>query len=211
MKRYGNLWPEIIDFENLLIAARKAQKGKRFRADVLEFNHALEQELFTLQDELQAQTYRPRKYHKFKIWDPKPRMISKADYRDRVVHHALYNVIMPLLERTLIWTTYANRLGYGSHRALKRFTQFARSHQYCLQCDIQKYFPTIDHAILKTLIRRKIKCPDTLWLIDTIIDASNKQDPVIQYFPGDDLLSPLQRRKGLPIGNLTSQMFANVM
>lgn len=210
MKRYGNLWPEIVDFENLLIAARKAQKGKRFRADVLEFNHALEQELFTLQDELQAQTYRPRKYHKFKIWDPKPRMISKAHYRDRVVHHALCNVIMPLLERTLIWTTYANRLGYGSHRALKRFTQFARSHQYCLQCDIQKYFPTIDHTILKALIRRKIKCPDTLWLVDTIIDASNKQEPVIQSFPSDDLLNPLQRRKGLPIGNLTSQMFANL-
>ena len=113
MKRYGNLWPKIVDFDNLLIAAQKAQKGKRFRANVLEFNYSLEHELFTLQAELQAHTYRPKKYRTFRIWDPKPRMISAAHYRDRVVHHALCNVIMPLLERTLIWTTYANRLGYG--------------------------------------------------------------------------------------------------
>ncbi|WP_346294103.1 RNA-directed DNA polymerase [Sphaerothrix gracilis] len=210
MKRHGNLWPDILDFENLLLASRQAQKGKRFRDNVLAFNYALERELPALQQELEDHTYRPGAYRTFKIRDPKPRLISAAPYRDRVVHHALCNVITPLLEQTLIVDTYANRSGYGTHRALKRFTQFARSQRYCLQGDIQKYFPSIDHKILKTLIREKIRCPNTLWLIDTIIDASNEQEPVIEYFPGDDLLTPVQRRKGLPIGNLTSQFFANL-
>lgn len=210
MKRYGNLWPQIIDFENLLMASRQAQKGKRFRANVLDFNYRLELELLQLQTELTNLTYRPGAYRTFRIQDPKPRMISAAPYRDRVVHHALCNVIVPLLDRTLIHYTYANRLGYGTHRALKKFTEWSRQYRYCLQCDIQKYFPSIDHEILKSLIRRKIKCPETLWLIDTIIDASNQQIPVIEHFPGDDLLTPVQRRRGLPIGNLTSQFFANL-
>ncbi|BAB76713.1 hypothetical protein DSM107007_27060 [Nostoc sp. PCC 7120 = FACHB-418] len=137
-------------------------------------------------------------------------MISAAPYRDRVVHHALYNIIVPIFERTFISDSYANRVGFGSHRALRRFTQFSRSSHYVFQADIRKYFPSIDHKILKHLIYRKIKCPDTLWLINTIIDNSNFQEPVINYFPGDNLLAPLERRCGLPIGNLTSQFFANV-
>lgn len=205
MKRYGNLWPQVIAFDNLLQAARQAQKGKRFRDNVLAFNDQLEIELFQLEGELKSFTYRPGAYRTFKIRDPKPRLISAAPYRDRVVHHALCNVIVPLLDRTLIGDTYANRLGYGTHRALKRFTGWARGYRYCLQGDIQKYFPSIDHQILQELIRRRIKCPETLWLIDTIIDASNEQIPVIEYFPGDDLLTPTLRRRGLPIGNLTSQ------
>jgi retron-type reverse transcriptase len=210
MKRYGNLWPAITDFDNLLKAARQAQQGKRFRDNVLAFNFALERELFTLQTELRDHTYQPGGYRTFEIKDPKPRLISAAPYRDRVVHHALCNVIVPLLEPTLIYDTYANRVGYGTHRALNRFTEFARRYRYCLQCDIQKYFPSIDHEILKGLIRRRLKCPDTLWLVDTIIDASNEQPPVIEHFPEDDLLTPVQRRRGLPIGNLTSQFFANI-
>jgi retron-type reverse transcriptase len=126
------------------------------------------------------------------------------------VHHALCNVILPIFERTFIADSYANRLGFGTHRALRRFTTFARSSRYVLQCDIKKYFPSIDREILKSLLRRKLKCQDTLWLAETIINNSNPQDSVIDYFPGDDLLSPLQARKGLPIGNLTSQFFANV-
>ena len=210
MKRHGNLWPLVVDFENLLRASRLAQKRKRFRPNVLAFNDRLEQELQQLQTELTTLSYRPGDYRTFRIRDPKPRMISAAPYRDRVVHHALCNVIVPLLDRTLIETTYANRLGYGSHRALKRFTEWTRQYRYCLQCDISKYFPSIDHEILKALIRRHLKCPETLWLIDTIIDASNEQVPVIEYFPGDNLLTPVERRRGLPIGNLTSQFFANV-
>ena len=209
MKRYGNLWQQIISFENILLAACKAQKGKRFRKSVLAFNDNLEQELLQLHTELTTKTYCLGKYKTFEIFDPKPRIISAAPYRDRVVHHALCNIIVPIIERTFIEDTYANRLGYGTHRALKKFTKFARSSRYILQCDIRKYFPSIDHEILKQIIRRKIKCQDTLWLIDTIIDKSNPQEPVIEYFPGDDLLTPIVRRHGLPIGNLTSQFYGN--
>ncbi|MGD1906577.1 MAG: reverse transcriptase domain-containing protein [Leptolyngbyaceae cyanobacterium] len=210
MKRHGNLWPQIIAFENLLAAARQAQRGKRYRDNVLAFNYNLAGELLQLQQELNTQTYAPGAYRTFKIHDPKTRLISAAPYRDRVVHHALCNVIVPLIERSFIHDSYANRVGYGTHRALKRFVGFARSSRYVLQCDIRKYFPSIDHGILKQRLHGKIKCPQTLWLIDTIIDASNPQDETLEYFPGDTLLTPLERRHGLPIGNLTSQFFANV-
>ena len=210
MKRYGNLWYQIIAFENLLNAARQAQRGKRFRHNVLTFNYNLETELFQLNTELAQKTYQPGIYKTFEIVEPKRRLISAAPYRDRVVHHALCNIIVPIFERTFIADSYANRVGFGTHRALRRFTQFARSQRYVIQCDIRQYFPSIDHAILKTQLRRKLKCKDTLWLIDTIIDNSNEQAPVIDHFPGDQLLTPLQRRRGLPIGNLTSQFFANV-
>jgi RNA-directed DNA polymerase len=116
---------------------------------------------------------------------------------------------MPVLEKCFIADSYANRAGYGTHRALRRFTEFARSSRYVLQCDIQKYFPSIDHQILKSMLDRKIKCPQTLALIQLIIDHSNPQEPVLEYFTGDTLLTPLERRRGLPIGNLTSQFFAN--
>lgn len=209
MKRYGNLWSQVVEFENLLKAARQAQKGKRFRPNILSFNYQLETELFQLQTELQSQTYVPGEYHTFEIYEPKPRLISAAPYRDRVVHHALCNIIVPIFEQGFIMDSYANRVGYGTHKALKRFIQFARSSRYILQCDVQKYFPSIDHEILKSILAKRIKCSKTLWLINTIIDHSNLQIPVLDYFPGDDLLTPLERRRGLPIGNLTSQFFAN--
>ncbi len=210
MKRHGNLWPQVIDFNNLMAANKKAQRGKRYRENVLYFNSRLADELLQLQTELESRSYQPGEYKTFQIVEPKKRMISAAPYRDRVVHHALCNVIAPVFERTLIRDTYANREGYGTHRALRRFTEFARSSRYVLQCDIRKYFPSIDHEILKSTIRRKIKCADTLWLIDTIIDASNEQEEMIVHFPGDELWTPYERRRGLPIGNLTSQFFANV-
>lgn len=210
MKRHGNLWPQVIDFNNLLDAAGKAQRGKRYRENVLYFNSRLADELLRLQDELETKTYQPGEYKTFQIVEPKKRLISAAPYRDRVVHHALCNVIGPIFERMFIRDTYANRAGYGTHRALRRFTGFARSSRYALQCDIRKYFPSIDHEILKTILRRKIKCADTLWLIETIIDASNEQEERAVFFPGDELWTPHERRRGLPIGNLTSQFFANV-
>lgn len=210
MKRHGNLWSQVIDFNNLLDAAGKAQRGKRYRENVLYFNSRLADELLRLQNELESKTYRPGEYKTFQIVEPKKRMISAAPYPDRVVHHALCNVIAPIFERTFIRDTYANREGFGTHRALRRFTEFARSSRYVLQCDIRKYFPSIDHEILKAIIRRKIKCSDTLWLIDTIIDASNEQEEMMVHFPGDKLWTPYERRRGLPIGNLTSQFFANI-
>lgn len=210
MKRYGNLFDQITAFENLLAAARQAQKGKRYSDPALRFNANLDRELLRLRDELTSQSYRPGPYVTFDIYEPKHRMISAAPYRDRVVHHALCNVIAPIFERTFIRDSYANRVGFGTHRALRRFQEFARSSRFVLQCDIKKYFPSIDHDLLKMLIRHKIKCQQTLWLIDLIIDRSNPQEPVCGYFPGDDLFTPHQRRRGLPIGNLTSQFFANI-
>lgn len=210
MKRHGRLWPQVVDFGNLLRAARQAQRGKRLRDNVLAFNHALEPELLRLEHELLAHTYRPGAYRTFRIVEPKKRLISAAPYRDRVVHHALCNVIAPLFERGFIRDSYANRTGFGTHRALRRFTRFLRASRYVLQADVRQYFPSIDHAILKEKLRRKIKCIDTLWLVDQVLDASNAQDPAAAYFPGDDLFTPHERRRGLPIGNLTSQFFANV-
>lgn len=210
MKRIGNTWEKIITFENLLKAAKTAQKSKRYRPNVLEFNADLERNLLQLQRELITQSYQPGKYRSFRIEDPKSRLISAAPYRDRIVHHALCQVIVPIMEATFIFDSYANRQGFGTHRAMKRFTQFARGHRFILQCDIKQYFPSIDHEILKQSLRRKLKCPQTLALIDLIIDSSNPQDAVNHHFPGDTLLTPLERRKGLPIGNLTSQFFANV-
>lgn len=210
MKRSNNLWPSITDFSNLLDAAHKAQCGKRFRPNVLSFNYDLEAHLIKLQHQLNTRTYRPGPYTTFEIKSPKSRMISAAPYRDRVVHHAVCTIITPIFDRIFIHDSYANRVGYGSHRALRRFTRFTRSSRYVLQCDIRKYFPSIDHEILKSLLRRKIKCTETLWLLDLIIDNSNPQEPRNLHFPGDDLLTPLSRKRGLPIGNLTSQFFANI-
>jgi retron-type reverse transcriptase len=210
MKRQGNLWTAVTSFENLLLAAHKAQRGKRFRENVLEFNYHLESNLIALQTQLKTGSYQPGKYRTFEIFEPKPRIIAAAPYFDRVVHHALCQVIMPIFERSFIRDSYANRVGYGTHRALQRFTHFARHNRYILQCDIQKYFPSIDRTILKSQLHSKIKCHETLWLIDTIIDNGNHVSIPAQHFPGDTLLTPLERPIGLPIGNLTSQVFANV-
>ena len=210
MKRHNHLWEELTSFENLLDASRKAQRSKRFRPNVLAFNDALEPNLLSLQQQLREQSYTPGTYRTFEIFEPKPRIIAAAPYVDRVVHHALCNIIAPIFDRVFIRDSYANRSGYGTHRALKRFTHFARSNRYVLHCDIQKYFPSVDREILKSLIRRKIKCEKTLWLIDLIIDNGNHVPIPAQHFPGDTLLTPLERSTGLPIGNLTSQFFANV-
>ena len=210
MKRYGNLWPALTSFDNLYQAYRKAIRGKRERPDVARFMFNAESELFTLQHELCHKTYRPGAYHTFYIYEGKQRLISAAPFRDRVVHHALCNVLEPIFEPRFISDLYSNRKGKGQHQAVRRAQQFSRRFPYILKCDIKKYFPTIDHECLKAFLRRKIKCRETLWLADMIIDCSNPQINVCDYFPEDHLFTPFQRRKGLPIGNQTSQFFANV-
>ena len=210
MKTYGNLFPKVVDWPNLWAAARQAAKGRRGKDYVARFLANVEAELLHLQRELQSHRYQPGPYSTFDIYEPKQRMISAAPFRDRVVHHALCNVIAPLFECRFIYDTWANREGKGTHRAMDRFQRFARRHRYVLKCDIRKYFPSIDHEVLKAKLRGVIRCKETLWLADTIIDASNGQDPVFDYFPGDDLFTPTERRRGLPIGNLTSQFLANV-
>src|SRR5262249_8261152 len=210
MKRHGNLWENVISFEALLRAAVQACKGKRYRPNVASFHFNLEHELSALHEELSTKTYRPGAYRTFFIHEPDPRQISAAPYRDRVVHHALVNVLEPIYERTFIADSYACRKGKGTHAAVRRCQHFARRFRYVLKADVQKFFPSLDHEILKALVARKIKDRDVLWLVGQVIDGSNPQEEVLNPFPGDARFTPGERRRGIPIGNQTSQFFANV-
>ncbi|MBP8981177.1 MAG: hypothetical protein KBG09_08045 [Syntrophobacterales bacterium] len=210
MKRYGDLFGKLISFENLYQASRKARAGKRGKPGCAAFEMDIEEELMRLRRELADKTYRPGPYREFTIYESKERKISAAPYRDRVVHHALCNIIEPIFEKSFIYDSYACRPGKGTHAAVNRFTAYVRNYPYVLKMDIRKYFPSIDHEILYKKIAKKIKCPDTLWLIRLIIAGSNPQEEINEYFPGDDLFTPYQRRRGIPIGNLTSQFFANI-
>ncbi len=209
MKTYNNLFDQITSFENLLLASKKAQKGKRFKESTALFNLNLEKELLQIQKELKDMTYSHGGYCDFFIYDPKRRLISAAPYRDRVVHHALCNIIEPLFDKTFIYDTYACRTRKGAHVAVKRYSDYAGKNTFVLKCDIQKYFQSIDHEILLNMISRKIRCEQTRWLIRKII-SSRHDETYAFYFPGDSLFTPCLRKRGIPIGNLTSQFFANV-
>lgn len=201
MKRHNHLYQEICSFENLLDAAKKARRGKRFQDAVALFHHNIEEELVQLKRELLSETYRPGKYRNFTIYDTKPRLISAAPYRDRIVHHALCNILEPLFEPTFIYHSYACRKGKGTHKAVDFLQKKMQSHAYYLQCDIQRYFPSINHQVLEGLLDKKIKCKPTMRLIHTLLENA----------PVESLSIPeAQNRTGLPIGNQTSQFFANV-
>jgi len=211
MKRAGNLWPRVSTFDNLLHAAREASRNKRYRPDVARFNLDLEPNLLAIQRDLEEHTYRPGPYRTFTVREPKQRLISAAPFRDRVVHHAVIRVVEPVLDRSFIHHSYACRKGKGNHRALRQFVTGCRRYRFVLVLDVRKFFPSIDLEVVKALGRRRIKDPGVLWLLDTIIDASCAQEPTAWHYPGDDLLTPLSRRRGLPIGNLTSQVLANLV
>ncbi|MBN2013528.1 group II intron reverse transcriptase domain-containing protein [candidate division KSB1 bacterium] len=205
-----DLFEQVISFENLFHAAKKAVSGKRGKTAPAEFHLNRSKYLVELQQALQSGEYQPGSYHTFTIFEPKKRLISAAPFIDRVVHHAICRVIEPIFEPTFIYDSYACRKGKGTHAAIDRFTYYARRYRFVLKCDVQKFFPSLDHDILKQQIRRKIRDVRLLAFIDRIIDNSNPQETVYNYFPGDDLFTPFERRKGIPIGNLTSQFFANI-
>lgn len=212
MKTYSDLYPQICEFDNLLLAYRKARRGKRDKKQVYQFEFDYAGELLELQEELQHKTYTPGAYHSFRLDDRKKRLVSAAPFRDRVVHHALCNIIEPLFERKFIFDSYANRKKKGTHRALDRAQHFARQHKYVLQADIAQYFPSIDHALLRAILARTLQDDDVLWLIDQILASGaniHRELYRMHYFAGDDLFA-VQRPRGLPIGNLTSQFWANV-
>ncbi|MDI3548112.1 MAG: RNA-directed polymerase [Halanaerobiales bacterium] len=200
-KTYTNLYPRIYDFQNLELAYMKARRAKRFQEEVLQFSFNLESNLIQIQNELIYKTFRTGRYRYFYVHDPKTRLVAALPFKDRVVQHALCNVIEPLFEERFIPDSYACRVGRGIHAGADRVMQFLRVTQhkwdrvYCLKADVSQYFPSINHAILKAIIRKRIACPDTLWLIDEIIDSGGD---------GGDC------SRGLPIGNLTSQLWANV-
>jgi retron-type reverse transcriptase len=166
--------------------------------------------LLRLERELNDGSYRTGRYVEIHLKRPKRRMVSAAPFRDRVAQHALMEVVAPLFEAGFIGNSFANRIGKGTHRAIGAFEHYRDRHAFVLRCDIFRFFPSIDHAILKRDFRRRIACARTLALMDVIVDGSNAQEPVNLHFPGDDLFAPYDRRRGLPIGNLTSQFSANV-
>lgn len=212
-KSFKNLYPDVYDFHNLLTAFYRARIGKRKRKDVAQFEFNLEKNLLALQEELKNKTYRPGKYKNFYVNDHKKRLISAAPFRDRVVHHALMQVIEPIFERMFIYDSYGCRVGKGQHRACDRYQKFARYNKYVLRCDIQKFYPSVDHEICLKIINRWIKDENIMWLIDKILESGRdvlKDEYIPIWFAGDGLFTPFERAKGLPIGNLTSQFFGNV-
>jgi len=213
------LYAQVYDWGNLLLAHRRAAKGKRGKEPAARFEYHLEDNLVTLQIELRDQVYRPGPYSSFYIHEPKHRLISAAPFRDRVVHHALCNVIEPIFERSFIYDSYANRVGKGTHRALDRAQEFARRYRYVLPCDVRQFFPSIDHATLRGILARKLHDPGVMCLVDRILESGAgvlSDEYQMVYFPGDDPstasgqgLFAANRPRGLPIGNLTSQFWAN--
>lgn len=208
--RHDNLFDGIASFSALHAAAKRAICGKRGKPGAAAFMANREKELLRIEQTLRDGVWRPGRYVEILIKEPKPRLVSAAPFRDRVVHHAFCRIVEPIFERGFIYDSYANRVGKGTHRAIERYERYRDRFSYVLRCDIFRYFPAIDHAILKIDLRRRILCPRTLWLADKIIDGSNPQEPVHLHYPGDTLFTPWERRRGLPIGNLTSQFFANV-
>ena len=205
------VYARICSWDNLLLAFRKAAKGKRGKQPAARFEHRLEDNLVSLQEELRERTYQPGSYDSFYIHEPKRRLISAAPFRDRVVHHALCNVIEPIFDRSFIHDSYANRKGKGTHRALNRCQEFSRRYRYVLQIDVVQFFPAIDHVILRDTLARKISDPSVLWLVDRILESGAgvlNEEYRMTWFPGDNLFAALYPR-GLPIGNLTSQFWAN--
>lgn len=194
MKRYGGLFEEIVSFENLLLASKKAFRGKKKKPDVAGFYFDLEKEIIKLREELISGDYAPAKYGVFKVYEPKERKICACSFRDRIVHHAICNLIEPIFEKIFICDNYACRKDKGTHKAVKRAQYFARKNIYFLKLDISKFFDSADQIILKHLLLRKFKDKRLLNLLNNIID---------QGVPGNP------EGKGIPIGNLTSQYFAN--
>ena len=195
-KTFNNLYGMICDFDNLMAAYRKARCGHRYTRDVLQFSANLEEELITLHNELVWGTYRTSEYRTFLVFEPKQRQISALPFRDRVVHHALCNIVEPLFERKYIPDSYGCRVARGTHAGSDRLQYFLRVAKrnwpqvYCMKLDISRFFPSVNRESLKRILRRAIRCRDTLHLLDSIIDHGPET--------------------GIPIGNLTSQLFANI-
>jgi hypothetical protein len=212
-RSFRNLWPEFSSFPNLWSAYLAARRGKRSRPAVAAFDLDAEGHVLRLQERLEAGTYTPGAYRTFMVREWKRRVISAAPFADRIVHHALCRVIEPIWEARFVHDSYACRVGKGTLAALDRAQHFARSRRYVLSIDIREFFPSIDHAILQQTLARHIGDQRILDLIGQILAGgrdilAEAYTPVI--FPGDDLFA-LSRPRGLPIGNLTSQFWANVM
>lgn len=194
MKRHGNLWEQVISIENLRLADEKARKGKRNTYGVRLHDRNRETNLWRLHDMLITKTYKTSDYNVFIIYEPKEREIYRLPYYpDRIVHHAIMNILEPIWLKTFTYNTYSCVKDRGIHGCMKQVENIIKKYKdsprlYCLKIDIRKYYPTIDHEIMKQVVRRTIKDKDLLWLIDEIIDST----------------------QGMPIGNYLSQYLANL-
>jgi retron-type reverse transcriptase len=201
MNTINNLWKQVIDFENVYHAYCAAARGKRYRQESLDFKYQLEDNLCAIINELVWDMYQPSPIRQFLVTEPKKRLISAPAFRDRVVHHALCQVIEPVFEKRFITSSFACRVGRGTHAAMQYTLHCVQQAKrqwrtyYVLKGDITQFFPSVNHAILKQIIGRAIRDKKVSYLIDIIIRSYE---------------SPDQDGKGIPIGALTSQLFANI-
>lgn len=188
-RRWNNLFEQVATFPNLFDAARKARQGCGRTVDTCRFHFHLESQLCRLEQELRDGSYRPGPYRQFKVYDPKERTITVAPFRDRVVHHAVVQILTPFYERKFIHDSYATRPGKGTHKAILRAQEFCRRYAWCLKADILHFFENVCHDVMMDSLEHSIKDRRLLDLMNVIVRS----------------MSP-----GLPIGNLTSQFLANV-
>lgn len=190
MKRIGNLYDKIANVNNLYLAEKKARRGKGGRDEIMKFVEKLDDNIMLLNKELADGSYRTGKYYHFTIYEPKSRFISRLPYRDRVVHHAILNVMESFFVKSFISSSYSCIKGRGIHKCLRDLKSYLCNREgtkYCLKLDIRKFYPSVDHDVLKELLRKKIKDPELLLLLDDIIDSI----------------------VGLPLGSYTSQWLGN--
>jgi len=226
MKTYKNIYYKIYSWPNIFLAYKKARKGKTKKLYVQEFEKDLKRNLQQIQFELMTFTYSPKKLVTFILRDPKTRKISKSAFRDRIVHHAIVNILEPIFDKIFIYDSCANRIGKGNLFAIKRFeisqrkvTDNLTSKAFCLKADIRHYFQEVNHKILLKIIQRKIKDEKVIWLIEKILEINNgfstSRDHQSSFASEESFLfnkreSKEKESKGMPLGNLTSQFFANV-
>ena len=213
-------YEDIISVENLLLAWREFERGKRKKKDVQDFSLHLMDNIISLHEDLKSKRYAHGPYEAFNINDPKPRNIHKASVRDRLVHHAICRILYPFFDRTFISDSYSCRIGKGTHRAIKRFISFDHKVSknntrtcWVLKCDIRKFFASIDHKILFRILEKYIPDQDILWLLRHIISSFHSNfhtsiPPTVRI----DVCTPHSNMgvAGLPLGNLTSQLLVNI-
>lgn len=192
MKRHGNLWERIVSWDNMLLAYKKARKGKGHMRNVIRFSYDWEKKLRRIQRSLIDKTFTTSPYHVKSVYEPKFRQIYVLPFApDRIVQHAALNILEPIWDKFLVPQSYSCRIGKGVFAGHQHIARAIPKYKYCLKCDISKFYPSIDHDIMYEVVQQKIKCPDTLWLLKDII-----------YSIGGG--------KNVPIGNYTSQWFANL-
>ena len=199
MKRAQYLFEQIVTFDNLRLAWTKARRGKGFTKPVQKFSKDVNGSLEEIRHRLLSSDQCWGHYRRFKITDPKERIISAASFDERIMHHAIMNIVEPVIERQMIYHTYACRIGKGTHRAVKYAYEQCRNYPCFIKLDVRKYFDSVNHDILKSLLARIIKDGRCLLLLYGIIDSYCTVSA-----------SEKHAAKGLPIGNLTSQFFANL-